>query len=126
MESKEGKIYPAHEVSAYAMNLHYPTWDSQACEESNIVSRVEKHSEYVLKRINISEIADHEDYYIDENLVAGYALLDSQAPPIVVTLYKKRYWMVDGCHRVQSEIKKGETTILALVPLLKNRKQKAA
>lgn len=116
---KEGMIKDSFDVIKYAMNLHYPVWDTQGREESDIPNRIEEYSSFIVKNINISDI-EEPYFFLDEGTVDEYSELEvSTMPPIVLSeQIKGKYMIIDGCHRYYASIKNKQIDILAFVPII--------
>lgn len=114
----EGEILKGYEVIKYAMDMHYPTWDTLGRAESNIPNRINEDSDYILKEININLIEEPIFTIYDES-IGEYMKLDIDTmPPIVLEFVDNRYYIVDGCHRYLVAKKLCKESILAYIPII--------
>lgn len=93
----------------------------------NLINRIDKYSKYVLYRIPLNSQnskkrlhLNPEEWMHDDELSDRHATLPSEtAPPIIYDLSAQT--IVDGIHRLNAAIKRGEDSILAYVGLPENR-----
>lgn len=80
--------------------------------QGDIEQNISAFGVYHLRRIPISELL-RGIYTIHRDRVHDYASLSTEAPPIIVDLRHKL--VIDGNHRVEAAVRRGETDILAYV-----------
>lgn len=92
-----------------AIGLHHTPDDF---EDGDIAQRIYAFKSYTLTRIPLGQI-DNDEYYYDEEDVAMFAARETPFPPILYDPVKKS--IIDGTHRVNAAILRGDTHILAYV-----------
>ena len=114
----EGEILKGYEVLQYAMDMHYPVWDTLGREESDIPKRIDEDSDYILKKFNINLI-EEPIFRSDDEKIKEYMELDiNTIPPIVLEFVDNSYYIVDGCHRYSVAKKLCKESILAYIPII--------
>jgi len=85
--------------------------------EGNLVERIKNFGVYTLQEIPIEKIS-RGDYEIFEEDIQKYASMSLETyPPIILgDVFGDKYDNVDGNHRVESHVLRGESVILAFVP----------
>lgn len=81
-------------------------------EEGDLIDRLWVYDHYQLCAMNLVDL-DGEEWNWDEDTVREYADLDSPFPPIVFDPTNQS--IIDGTHRVNAAILRGETQIWAYV-----------
>jgi GNAT superfamily N-acetyltransferase len=81
-------------------------------DEGDIEQNISAFGTYHLQQYPLSKL-ERGLFTIDDDLVASYAGRTSAAPPIVVD--PTHGWVIDGNHRVEAAVNRGEETITAYV-----------
>lgn len=99
-----------YDMAAWVRTIHSSPQDF---DEGDLRERLERHRRYRLMNIDLARLNPSE-WTVCETLVNEYAhaRFDTQAPPIVVDPYDS---IIDGIHRVNAALSRGETQILAYV-----------
>lgn len=95
-------------VGKWVRTLHSSPQDF---DEGDLLERIERHAHYKLQSIALNRLDPHE-WTVCESLAQEYATLDTPCPPIVIDPYDS---IIDGTHRVNAALRRGEATILAYV-----------
>ena len=127
-----GDIVDCCKLKRLVSAIHYRKQDIW---EGNIFDRIEEFSYYQLRDIPIQMIEDYQEssrkppdlsvgscqnhYETDAEMVDDYATRDYQEmPPIILHPDGddvNQYWLVDGGHRAQACVKRGQTSIKAFI-----------
>lgn len=111
-----GDIVDCCKLKRLVSAIHYRKQDIW---EGNIFDRIEEFSYYQLRDIPIQMIEDYNHYETDAEMVDDYATRDYQEmPPIILHPDGddvNQYWLVDGGHRAQACVKRGQTSIKAFI-----------
>jgi hypothetical protein len=113
--SNIGDIIEESIIYQYIEYLH----DDDDFEDGNLPERIEHYPKYKLENVEISNI-DLDDFYLDEGKMDEYINLyeDSKYyPPIVLD---HEYRIIDGNHRVNSQMNIGKTHIKAFIGIGNN------
>jgi hypothetical protein len=97
------------ELSDYAEEWHHREED---WETGNLLNRITSFKRYALETLNLDSLNAHE-WDVHDDLVNHYAGLASNAPPIIYDDVNKS--IIDGTHRVNAALARGETTVPAYV-----------
>jgi hypothetical protein len=103
------KTISGNDLSIRVEALHHTPEDFQ---DGDIATNIEAFGKYDLVNVPISTLQTG-IYTIYDDLVDNYATLDSNPPPIIVD--PAHGIVIDGNHRVEAALRKGQSTILAYV-----------
>ena len=109
----ESQAWP-ETIDGYALARHAMEWHHtpEDFDEGDIYHNITSFGTYHLQRVPITELKLGR-YTIHAALVADYASLPSEAPPVIVDL--KHGLIIDGNHRAEAAVKRGAHDILAYV-----------
>ncbi|MBZ5555617.1 MAG: hypothetical protein LAO21_23165 [Acidobacteriia bacterium] len=103
------QVASAFEVENMVKEIHS---NQEDFNEGNLLHRISRYTDYVLKRIRISNL--QQEWAISDDLVNQYSQMDaSTAPPIVYDRLGQS--IIDGTHRSVVARLSGDKTILAYV-----------
>lgn len=100
-------------VAIDALNLHYPDFDSEGREESDLPARIASAGDwYDLKYVPVAALAENSDYEVYEDKVEEFAEYETPMPPIIIG---EDGDIIDGNHRMLAARKRGDAGVLAYV-----------
>jgi len=80
-------------------------------DEGDLIDRIEQHAVYRLEWVELERL-DPDEWATDATQIASYAQMEGNMPPIVIDAYDS---IIDGTHRVNAALLRGERKILAYV-----------
>jgi len=108
------KILTANQIREYMHKIHSKGWD----DDSDLRTTPLRSTSYILTDINPAEFWLEEDRFWDCT-VDKYMALETEPPPIVIERYRDNegdfFIVLDGYHRIEVALRKGQTTILAYI-----------
>lgn len=103
------QIASNQEVIDLVRSIHHSPQDF---DEGDIEHRIDKYSDYILKRIRVSKLTSV--WNTNDDSASQFAKMDSKtAPPIVYDRLSRE--IIDGTHRLEAAKLRGDKTILAYV-----------
>lgn len=102
------------DVARLVQRIHHNEDD---LHEGDLLDRIYKFSSYILRSIPLSGINAHE-WMVHDELVRSYGDAPSPAPPIVYDAVDRS--IIDGSHRVNAALYRGDDEIMAYVGLPEN------
>ncbi len=103
----------SNDVTIDVLNLHYPSFDTEGREESDLPARIASSGDtYDLKWVSMADLPETSEYDVEEDKVEEFAEKTTPVPPIVIGEGGE---IIDGGHRMLAARKRGDAGMLAYV-----------